>query len=232
MSDALAGTHRINRIQQNLLSRSERRVLDWLCRRLPAWVTPDMLTLLALVSAIVIFAAYAMSNFERGWLWLAAAGYFTHWFGDSLDGSLARFRRIERPRYGYFIDHSCDGLAILLILGGIGTSPYVRVDVALFALTAYLLLAVHTFLIAKVMGDFPLSHLGAGPTELRILLVAVTIAMYLVGPNQRVFPGVSGFDLLVMVTATILLGIFIVQTWRTGRKLSAGDPAPQRSARG
>lgn len=226
MSDAQVGPHRVNRIQQNLLSRSERRLLDWLCRKLPGWVTPDMLTLLALVSAIVIFAAYAMSNVDPAWLWLAVAGYFTHWFGDSLDGSLARYRRIERPRYGYFIDHSCDGLAILLILGGIGTSPYVRVDVALFALTAYLLLAVHTFLIAKVIGDFPLSHLGAGPTELRLLLIAMTVAMYVLGPQQRVLPGVSGFDLLGMITATILLGIFIVETWRTGRKLSAGDPTP------
>jgi phosphatidylglycerophosphate synthase len=182
-----------------------------------------MLTSLALVAAAVIFGAYAMSNFNPAWLWLAVAGYFVHWFGDSLDGSRARFRRFERPRYGYFIDHSCDGLAILLILGGMGASPYVRVDIALFALTCYLLLAVNTFLIAKVMGDFHLSHLGAGPTELRVLLIVVTITMFVTGPEANALPSFSGFDLFVGGFSAILLAIFLTQTWRTGRLLSAHD---------
>ena len=223
MSHPQALAPKVNRIQQTLLSRAERQLLNWLCARLPRWVTPDILTFLALAAAAAIFVAYALSNESRDWLWLAVAGYFVHWFGDSLDGSLARFRRIERPRYGYFIDHSCDGLAILLILGGLGASPYVRVDVALFALTAYLLLAVNTFLIAKVLGDFHLSHLGAGPTELRLVLVGLTITMFALGPNANTLPGFSGFDLFVGSVATLLLAIFLAQTWRTGRMLSAYD---------
>jgi len=223
MSHPQALAPNVNRIQQNLLARAERRLLNWLCARLPRWVTPDMLTLLALVAAAVIGASYALSNASPYWLWLAVAGYFVHWFGDSLDGSLARFRRIERPRYGYFIDHSCDGLAVLMILGGMGASPYVRVDIGLFALTSYLLLAVNTFLIAKVMGDFHLSHLGGGPTELRVVLIALTVTMFAVGPNANVVPGLSGFDLFVGGFATILLAVFLSQTWRTGRKLAAQD---------
>jgi archaetidylinositol phosphate synthase len=223
MSHPQAMVPQVNRIQQTVLSRAERRLLNWLCARLPRWITPDMLTSLALVAAAVIFFAYAMSNESRYWLWLAVGGYFVHWFGDSLDGSIARFRRIERPRYGYFIDHSCDGLAVLLILGGMGASPYVRVDIALFALTSYLLLAVNTFLIAKVMGDFPLSHLGGGPTELRLLLITVTIAMFVAGPDANVLPGFSGFDLFVGGFSTILLAVFLAQTWRTGRLLAAQD---------
>jgi len=213
----------VNRIQQTVLSRAERRLLDWLCARLPRWITPDALTFLALTAAAVIFLAYAMSNENRAWLWLAAAGYVVHWFGDSLDGSVARFRAIERPRYGYFIDHSCDGLAILLILGGLGASPYIRVDIALFAVVAYLLLAVNTFLIAKVMGDFPLSHMGAGPTELRLVLIALTITMFVVGPGPKVVLGLGGFDLFVGGVSAILLAIFLVQTWRTSRMLLAFD---------
>jgi phosphatidylglycerophosphate synthase len=216
-------TPSVRRIQQTVLTRAERRLLDWLCRRMPRWATPDQLTLLALVSSAVVFLAYALSNGDRDWLWLAVAGYVGHWFGDSLDGSLARYRAIERPRYGYFIDHSCDGLAILLILGGIGASPFVRVDVALFAVAAYLLLAVHTFLIAKVNGDFPLSHLGAGPTEMRLLLIGLTIAMYFDAPGTGPVPGFSGFDFFVSACAAIMLSIFLVQTWRTGRDLSARD---------
>jgi len=226
MSHPQALHQHVTRIQHNVLSRAERRLLDWLCARLPRWVTPDKLTSFALASAIVIFLAYALSNVDPNWLWLAVAGYIGHWFGDSLDGSIARFRHIERPRYGYFIDHSCDGVAILLILGGMGASPYVRVDVALFALAAYLLLSVHTFLIAKVVGDFPLSHLGAGPTELRLLLIALTITMYAAGPDAGVLPGLSGFDLFVGAFSAILLAIFLVQTWRTGRMLSDRDSRP------
>lgn len=223
MSHPQALAPNVNRIQQNLLARAERRLLNWLCARLPRWVTPDMLTSLALVAAAVIGASYALSNASPYWLWVAVAGYFVHWFGDSLDGSLARFRRIERPRYGYFIDHSCDGLAVLMILGGMGASPYVRVDIGLFALTSYLLLAVNTFLIAKVMGDFHLSHLGGGPTELRLVLIALTVTMFAVGPNANALPGLSGFDLFVGGFSTILLAVFLSQTWRTGRKLAAQD---------
>jgi phosphatidylglycerophosphate synthase len=223
MSAPQALTPQVNRIQQTVLSRAERHLLNWLCPRLPRWVTPDMLTSLALAAAAAIFVGYALSNENPAWLWLAVAGYVVHWFGDSLDGSVARFRRIERPRYGYFIDHSCDGIAILLILGGIGSSPYVRVDVALFAVAAYLLLAVNTFLTAKVMGDFPLSHLGAGPTELRLVLIALTIVMFAAGPDANVLRGLSGFDLFVGGFATVLLAIFLVQTWRTGRVLAAQD---------
>ena len=203
MSHPQAMVTQVNRIQQTVLSRAERHLLNWLCARLPRWMTPDMLTSLALVAAAVIFVAYAMSNANPAWLWLAVAGYFAHWFGDSLDGSLARYRRIERPRYG--------------------ASPYVRVDIALFALTAYLLLAVNTVLIAKVMGDFPLSHLGGGPTELRLVLIALTIAMFVAGPDSNVLPGFSGFDLFVGGFSTILLAVFLTQTWRTGRLLAAQD---------
>ena len=113
----------VDRIQQNLLAASERRLLNWMCARMPRWVTPDLLTALGMVGAFAIFAGYAASGLHVGWLWLSIAGYAVQWFGDSMDGSLARFRHIERPSYGYFIDHSCDGLATLLILAGMGASP-------------------------------------------------------------------------------------------------------------
>jgi phosphatidylglycerophosphate synthase len=223
MSHPQALAPQVNRIQQSVLTRAERRLLNWLCARLPRWMTPDVLTSLALVAAAAIFLGYAMSNWNPAWLWLSVVGYFAHWFGDSLDGSLARFRQIERPRYGYFIDHSCDGIATLLILGGMGLSPYVRTDIALFGLAAYLLLAINTFLTAKVMGDFPLSHLGAGPTEMRVMLIALTITMFVVGQHSSMVAGFSGFDLFLGALAAVLVVVFLVQTWRTGSKLAAHD---------
>lgn len=96
-----------------------------------------MMTYLGLVGALMVFLGYLFSNLAEHWLWVAIAGYLVHWFGDSTDGSLARYRKIERPRYGYFLDHSCDGLATTLVVVGIGLSPYVTLEVALFALAGY-----------------------------------------------------------------------------------------------
>lgn len=223
MSNLAPSAPGVRRIQDNLLARSERRLLDWLCARMPGWVTPDQLTLLALVSSVVIFAGYVLSNFQPDWLWLAVVGYFTHWFGDSLDGSLARYRRAERPRYGYFIDHSCDGIAVLLIVGGIGLSPFVRLDVALVAVAAYLLLAVHTFLLAKVQGEFPLSHGWLGPTELRLILIAITLGMFTEGQPDIAVAGFTWFDLIVMTISAIMMTIFLIETWRKSRVLLARD---------
>ena len=210
----------INRIQQNLLAVAERRLLTWICARLPMWVTPDLLTGIGVAGAGVIFAGYALSDRSPGWLWLAIVGFVIQWFGDSLDGSLARYRKIERPAFGYFIDHSCDGASTLLIVAGIGLSPYVRLDVALFALVGYLLLAIHAFLSVKVIGEMKLSYLNAGPTELRLMLIALTLAMMAFGPYGPKLIGVlGGFDLLIAVVAAILIGLFVIQTLSTARRL-------------
>lgn len=228
MTEPLQG---VQRIQRNVLARSEQRLLAWLCPRLPASLTPDRLTALAMLSAFVTGAGYLLSNLDPAWLWLAAIGYPLHWFGDSLDGTIARYRRVERPRYGYFIDHSCDGLALLVILGGLGASPYMRVDVAMFGVAAYLLLATHTFLLAKVAGDFPLSHMGAGPTEGRLILIALTAAMGWLGPDAGRIGGFNAFDMIFVAAGGLLVGAFVVETLRKGRALAQaerveGDPGP------
>ena len=212
------------RIQDNVLARNERRILTWLCARLPRWVTPDKLTILGLVGSVMTFAGYTASNFGKFWLLLAIAGYVVNWFGDSLDGSLARYRVIERPSYGYFIDHSCDGLTTLLILTGMGLSPYVTMDFALLALAGYLLLSIHTFLSARVLGEFKLSYVGAGPTELRIMLICLTAMMMLLGTKPGIFGTISGFDVFVGAISGILIFLYTAQTFVTGRRLAAKEP--------
>jgi phosphatidylglycerophosphate synthase len=214
------------RIQQNLLARRERQLLNWLCARMPAWVTPDLLTALGVLGALMTFVGYASSNLAEGWLWLAIAGYLVQWFGDSMDGSLARFRKIERPSYGYFIDHSCDGLTTALIVWGIGTTPYVTMDVVMVALVGYLLLSIHAYLAARVMGEFKLSYLNAGPTELRFLLIGLTFAMMILGAGPGLFGSISGFDIFVGAIGALLMTLFIVQTLVTGRRLARESARP------
>lgn len=216
----------IERIQQNLLARSERRLLNWICARLPGWVTPDLLTGIGMIGAFMVFGGYLASNMGDEWLWLAIAGYAVQWFGDSTDGSLARFRKIERPRYGYFLDHSCDGLATTLVVVGIGLSPYVTLEWALVALAGYLLLSIHAFLSVRVLGELKLSYMNAGPTELRFLLIALTLAMMWfppVGPGW--FGRYSGFDLFTASVGLTLITLFAIQTGVTARRLAKEEPA-------
>ena len=207
------------RIQQNILARGERRLLNWICPRLPAWVTPDQLTTLGFLGAVMVAAGYVLSWYESEWLILSLVGYVVNWFGDSLDGSLARWRRIERPSYGYFLDHSIDAAGTLLMIGARGVSPYLRVDVALMAVIGYFLLSIHSFLAAKVVGEFRLSYLAGGPNELRLMLMAMTVAMPIIGPGLVLGTPFSAFDLFALVVASILVALFIVQTSATARML-------------
>ena len=214
----------IERIQENMLARAERRLLTWLCARMPRWVTPDRLTFFGLFGAVLVFAGYIGSNEAADWLWLCIAGYAIHWFGDSLDGSLARFRKIERPRYGYFLDHSCDGVATTLVVVGIGLTPYIEMEAALMALAGYLLLSIHAFLSVRVLGELRLSYLNLGPTELRLILVVFTLAMYFVGPTKIIVGALNGFDLAVGGAGLLMIGMFVVLTGQKARMLAQIEP--------
>lgn len=208
----------VKRIQENLLAKTERRILTWICARLPLWVTPDRLTLVGFLGAVMVGTGYALSFFSIEWLWLAIAGYFINWFGDSLDGSLARYRDIERPSYGYFLDHSVDALANTILMIGLGLGPFVRLDVALFGLAAYLLMSIHTFIAARIVGEMRLSYLSGGPTELRILLLAMTSAMFVLDRKPIVMHG-SLFDLFIGGMGMLLVAVYIAQTTVTALRL-------------
>lgn len=208
------------RIQQNILAANERRLLNWLCPRLPSAATPDMMTAIGFAGAVMVGLGYVLSAGSLAWLWLAQAGYLLNWFGDSLDGSLARYRGIERPRYGYFLDHSVDAVATLAMLAGLGLGPFVELEVALIALVAYLMLSIHTFLCAQVIDTFKLTYLSGGPTELRLMLMAMTAAMFFVGPDKLFGTMFSAFDMFVLLVSAILLAIFLYQTTTTARMLA------------
>ncbi len=210
----------VPRIQQNILAANERLLLNWLCLRLPGWTTPDMMTALGFAGAVMVGAGYILSDQNLAWLWLTQIGYLINWFGDSLDGSLARFRGIERPKYGYFIDHSVDALAILAMLGGLGLGPFVELEVALVALVAYLLLSIHTYLCAQVIDEFKLTYLAGGPTELRLMLMGMTAAMFFIGPQNLLGTDLSAFDMFALGVSAILVAIFIAQTASTARILA------------
>jgi phosphatidylglycerophosphate synthase len=220
----------IVRIQDNIVASAERTVLTYICRRLPGWVTPDRLTLVGLLGGAVVLVGYALSNLSLGFLWLAILGYGLHWFGDSLDGSLARFRGIERKRYGYFVDHSADALGNFMIALGLGFTAAVRLDAALFAFVGYLLLSIYVFLKRSVLDEMQLSFLAMGPTELRIILIILTVLMPWLGSIHFALFGESftPCDGIVLFGGVTFLVIFIFVALRTAEILRRQD-VPSRS---
>ncbi|HEX7871903.1 MAG TPA: CDP-alcohol phosphatidyltransferase family protein [Sphingobium sp.] len=212
-------TKPVDRIQTNLLASAERRLLNWMCARLPRSITPDDLTALGFFGALVIAAGYILSAWNVTWLWLSILGYVIHWVGDSLDGSVARYRQIERPKFGYFIDHSTDALANLIYLSALGATPFIRLDVALLGLIGYFMLSIHAFLAARVVGEMRLSYLAGGPTELRLILITMTLLMIFVGNVPTYIPNVSAYDLFVLGVASLMIALFVIQTTNTAKAL-------------
>jgi archaetidylinositol phosphate synthase len=220
------------RVQENILARRERDFLDWLCLHMPRAVTPDRLTGFGAGGAALVFAGYVATRLHPAFFWLATLGVVIHWFGDSLDGSLARYRRIDRPRYGYFLDHSVDALCNLTIMTGAGLSAYIRLDVALFALLGYFMLCMYVFLYNQVSQRFQLSFLALGPTELRVGLIGINCWMYVAG-DSRIAIGretFSPYDLVLCGAGIVFVGLFAVNVFHVARKLQREDASPRPPA--
>lgn len=210
------------RVQESILSDGERDLLRVLCRNLPGWVTPDIMTAVGVCGAILTATGYIAANFRPEFLFLASFGLIVNWFGDSLDGSLARFRKVERPRYGFFLDHSMDAASNLVIAIGLGLSPYVGMGASLFTLVGYLLLGLSVFLNGHVSGKFRLSFMGFGPTELRIVMIVFNLAVYLTGPLsvQILGQAYSVHSLSVTLLGVILVALYVNNVRQTTRDLS------------
>lgn len=196
------------RFNNMFLGPLERPALAWLVARMPAWVTPDKLTGLGFAASVLIFAAYWLTNRDPLFLWLASLGFVLNWLGDSLDGNLARYRNIERPRYGFFVDHTTDALNEVLIFLGLGFSPYVDFRLAAVALVGYLLLSILVFIKTYVDGEFRISWARIGPTEFRALAILANSAVFFLGnPVLRLpFGEVSLYN---AIAAFVILVLFV-----------------------
>jgi phosphatidylglycerophosphate synthase len=216
-----------NRQKTFVLARAEQRALEAMARRLPARVMPDHLTALGVAAAAGIAAAYALSAGGRGWLWVANGLLVVHWLGDSLDGTLARVRRTERPTYGYYLDHLVDAIATALIGIGLGLSPHMLLATGLVIVVAYLVLSINTYLETQALGAFQLGYAGVGPTEVRLVLVALNTALALgAGPGFHVAGlGVTVLDLVGLGAAAIMLVALAVRAAGNLRMLAAREPA-------
>jgi archaetidylinositol phosphate synthase len=219
------------RTSEFVLQRFEKWALPRLAARLPAWVVPDHLTVLGLAASTLVAAAYALSNRHEAWLWVASLGLVINWFGDSLDGTLARFRRIERPRYGYYLDHLTDAYSTLAIGLGLGFSPYMLLAVGLAIVIAYLLLSINVYLETHVFQSFSASYGNFGPTEVRVGLIALNTLALTLGPLPFLALGVGAtvFDIAGLTAAGAMTGMLLLRAGRNLRTLGRAEP-PRRAA--
>jgi archaetidylinositol phosphate synthase len=220
------------RNKEFLLARHEGRVLEWIARRLPGWVMPDHLTALGVLAAFGVAGAYLLSNGDKAWLWAASALLVVHWLGDSLDGTLARVRRIERPKYGYYLDHLVDALATAVIGLGLGLSPWMLLAVGLTIVIAYLVLSINTYLETYAFGVFTLGYGRLGPTEARLGLIVVnTLIAVGVGVGFEVAGlGLTVLDLIGLGVAGVMVAALVARAARNLRALAEQEPAGRASA--
>lgn len=222
------GNEKAARIQTSILNAAEKKALVWLAHRQPRWMTSDILTYIGVFGAFLCGLGFALSSLNINFLWLSSAGLVINWYGDSLDGTLARVRGTQRPKYGFFIDHSIDAITITMMCVGAGLSPLLRLDVALAVLAAYLILSVYTYICTICTNQMRLTYGKLGPTEFR-LIVIIANTLFIYTPWREVsynFAGVSMslFDLIASGVVVIIMLLWFVQWLSDRRQLSKMDP--------
>jgi archaetidylinositol phosphate synthase len=200
----------MRRVQESWVAVAEKRALFWLAARIPRWINPDHLTALGLTAQIGAGICYALAHRNRDWLPGVIVCLALNWFGDSLDGTLARARQQLRPRYGFYVDHMSDTFGALALMGGLALSGYMSPAVAIALLIAFFMLSIQSYLATHALGEFRLSFWRFGPTELRILLAIGNLALFwkprvhFLGGTFKLFDvggaiGLAGMALMVVV---------------------------------
>ena len=224
------------RIQTSFLNAAEKKILVWLAVRQPKWMTSDILTLIGTVGSLIAAAGYVLSARNISFLWLSSLGFVINWYGDSLDGTLARVRNRQRPVYGYYIHHTVDCISEILIFTGIGLSGLMHFGLAMLILALYLMLTINVSINAHLKKEFKLTYAKMGPTEFRLIAILVNTLFATVKPLSEfsrtyelfgrdiVF---KTFDYAGVAVLVILSVIYLVTIFKDAAEYARRDPMPQ-----
>ena len=214
------------RINHSLTASIEKRALLWMAERAPRWLTSDQLTLMGFSAQVGAGVCYALSRYNRLALLLVIVCLALNWLGDSLDGTLARVRRQERPRYGFYVDHMVDIFGSVALMCGLGCSGFLHWQTAIAMLIVFLLLSSESYLATYTLSCFQLSQGIFGPTEIRILLIIGNLAL-LHNPYAMVFGHkILLFDLGGFIAVTVMFAMAIIVTVRHTVQLYRQEPLP------
>ena len=212
------------RIQSSVLNSLEHKALIWLAARQPKWVTSDMLTAVGTIGAFLIGLGYALTSIDINFLWLSTFGLLVNWYGDSLDGNLARYRRKQRPIYGYYLDHTMDVINEAMMFFGAGMAPFFDMRLTVAAFVLYLVLTLNVSMNAHLRSEFKLTYLKLGPTEFRLIIALANTILLCFG--EKVFDSIIPNCFIGFVV--LMLGIIYVITVISDIKYySAIDPLPK-----
>lgn len=214
MSAAPKPAATMNRVHNSVLAAAEKRFLIYLAGRLPAAVNSDHLTALSLLAMLGAGFAYSQAGSNLLWLWVVNAMLVLNWFGDSLDGTVARVRNKQRPKYGYYIDHVVDAFSAVFLFGGLAASGFMNPYIAVVVLVAYLLLSIESYLATYSRNIFNVSHFGFGPTELRILIIIGNLVLLGHAKSRE-----SLFTIGGVIAAAGMIVVLLIATWRNGKAL-------------
>ncbi len=224
------------RIQTSLLNGVEKKVLVWLAERQPAWMTSDILTVIGTLGAVVVAAGFILAGTQNiNWLWFSSLGFVINWYGDSLDGTLARVRNKQRPVYGYYLDHTVDAINEVIMFLGAGLSGLVHIEIALLILVVYLMLTINVSVNAHLKKEFCLTYAKMGPTEFRIIMILINTVLIYAGPVREFSTTValggksvvmSALDLAASVILLVLILIYVVTVIKDARDYDKIDPMP------
>ena len=226
------------RIQTSVLNAAEKKVLVWLAERQPKWMTSDILTFIGTFGAVVIAAGYILSARNINFLWLCSLGFIINWYGDSLDGTLARVRKTQRPIYGYYIDHTVDAINEVLIFVGVGLSGLMHLETALFILVMYFLMTINVSINAHLKKEFKLTYAKMGPTEFRIVAIMINTLFVLIRPLREFSHSfllfgheveLEALDYIGIVIILILIILHLTTIIQDARDYAEIDPMPDRS---
>src|SRR5687767_3570111 len=213
------------RQHNSVLAAAEKRALIWIAERLPRWIKSDHLSALGLAAMAGAGASFWMAQSDPvAGAVLVVLCLLLNWFGDSLDGTVARVRNQQRPRYGYYVDHVLDLAGTAMLFAGLAASGYMTPGVAVLVVAAYYLVSAETFLATHSRGVFKMAFLGVGPTELRVLLAAGAVALIntpMVAPFG--IEPVRLWDLGGVIGAAGMIGAFMAASWNNGKALYAEE---------
>lgn len=221
------------RVNDIFLARFEAWALPRMAAAMPGWVTPDTLTVLALAGTAMTAAGYVLAGESLLWLHVASLGYVVHWFGDSLDGTLARVRDIRREKYGFFVDHQADAVSATAIFAALGLGPLMRLDFALGILVGFLLMMNLVNMVEIARGVFKISFWGGGPTELRLVMIAVNTGIWSLGNPTATLWGREwpAFDLFALAAIPFVFVLYLSSAARETVLISRLDPRPEPGGR-
>lgn len=197
------------RIQTSVLNAMEKKALVAMAKRTPKCISSDHMTFLGFVGAVVIAVGYILSDRNINFLWLASAGLFINWIGDSMDGTLARVRKEERPVYGFFVDHMMDGINETIMLVGIGLSSLVDFRLAMLVLVFYLLLSIYVYISTYLKAEFKLTFAKMGPTELRFIVLCINTLFIYCKPLREFSLAINFRDTLYTLHALDMAALII-----------------------